>query len=165
MVASNYGGAYNPAYTPAYSPAGSAPPSIRPLETPNRFHTSNVHLYRDTFVSDAAKSYVDQSWNFNNGARGGSVGSGGGVPSNGYKYKVLSGSSVASHQSRLAAAYAEQAQVDAERQAKLQQAAHNDQLKAQQEQYQTQQAYGGQQYQDNTMQYIGMAVKIASLFF
>lgn len=143
------------AYNSALSPGGVG--GISPSNTPNRYHTSNVTKHK--FYSNV-DTYVSAAQTHNAGGRSYGDSYGGGAPSNGYQYKVLSGSSVASHQSRLAAAYAEQAQVDAERQARLHQAAHNDQLKAQQEQYQTQQAYGGQQYQDNTMQYIGMGLNL-----
>ncbi|NQY80184.1 MAG: hypothetical protein HRT47_07720 [Candidatus Caenarcaniphilales bacterium] len=166
MVASNYGGAYNSSFSSAYSPVGGAPTQPRPHNEPRRYYTSKVYEKRDTFVSDVS-AYVNQSWNYNNGGRAASLGAGGGVPSNGYQYKVMTGDQISSHNSRLAAAYQEQAIKDQQRDLELQQIAYNEQIKAQQ-QYQTQnQAYAQpqQQYQDNTMQYVKLAMGVAQIIF
>ena len=111
---------------------------------------------------------MQQSIDFNNNFRGASAAAfnpdmGGG----GYQYKVLGGADIQNHQSNLAAAYQEQAQLDAERQQKLDMAAENDRIKAEQQQApaQTQAAAGGGGGQDNTMQYVKMAMGISADVF
>ena len=163
----------NSAFNPGFNNFSiGANPNVKAKEAANKHHTSNVHKHADKFVSAEAKAYVQQSLAFNSGGRSSApsspIGSNPSPIGSGYQYKVMGGSDISSHQQRLAAAYEEQAQLDAQRHQKLLIAAENDRIKAQQQQQvqnqQTQQVQHAP-VKDNTLQWVNTGLKAISMLF